>query len=176
MYYESTEKVTDRRLGMNGRNRSFYTTLVVAIAVAFNWAVANPQYLYVALAATALISLVAIVFSVYWSAQVQDLKRLNAAKFQTLAQMAPHVVMDSPHHPQMILFDTFTREWELLEKSGGLKQRTRIGVKALKASGAEMFEIYAVRTIFLLFSAISVIVLVVNWSQVLHNWQALLGL
>jgi hypothetical protein len=176
MYYESTERVTDRRLGMNGRNRSFYTTLVVAIAVAFNWAVASSQYLYVALAATALISLVAIVFSIYWSAQVKDLKRLNAAKFQTLAQMAPHVVMDSPHHPQMTLFDRFTREWELLEKSGGLKKQTRIGIKASRASGAEMFEVYAVRTVFLLFFSISVIVLTINWGQVLHNRQVLLGI
>jgi hypothetical protein len=88
MYYESTEKVTDRRLGMNGRNRSFYTTLVVAIAVAFNWAVANPQYLCVALAATGLISLVAIIFSVYWSAQVKPTFRTLIQHFLELSKSA----------------------------------------------------------------------------------------
>ena len=175
MQFEAAERVTDRRLNMNGRNRSYYITLVAATALAFNWAVANQRYVYIALAGIGLVSLIAIVYSIYWSAQVKDLKRLNSAKFTTLAQMAPQVVFDSINHPHMRLYDTFSAEWTLLEKAGGLQSRRGKGIQSLRATNAELFEIYAVRAVFTLFFVASLAPIVLHWSQVATSLETLLG-
>lgn len=44
MFYESTEKVTDRRITMNKYNYTACGTILGAIAIIFQWSIDNTAY------------------------------------------------------------------------------------------------------------------------------------
>ena len=60
LYYDSTEKVTDRRLDTNRWNYSICIGMLVAGAIITNWSITNPLLLWVGLAADVVLSLMAI--------------------------------------------------------------------------------------------------------------------
>ena len=95
LYYESTEKVTDRRLETNRWNYSVCIAIVVAIATITNFSLTNPSLLWVGLAADALLGVMAILFCLLWIGQIRDFKNLNSAKFTVLNEMAPKVEFDA---------------------------------------------------------------------------------
>src|SRR5205085_7470832 len=97
LYYESTEKVTDRRLSANTWNYSICLAVVVAIAVIFNWSVGNRPFFYVGLIAVVILCAMAILFCSLWMGQIDDLKHLNNAKFKVLNEMAPRIEFDLSH-------------------------------------------------------------------------------
>lgn len=50
LYYDSTEKVTDRRLETNRWNYSICIAMLVAIAIITNWSLTNPTLTWIGLA------------------------------------------------------------------------------------------------------------------------------
>ena len=89
LYYESTEKVTERRLTTNRWNYSICTAIFVASTALLGWAASNPHFLVVALIAVIILCILAILFCSLWIAQIKDFKMLNNAKFDVLNEMAP---------------------------------------------------------------------------------------
>src|SRR2546421_7874977 len=83
LYYESTEKVTDRRLSANTWNYSICIAIVIAIAGIVKWSVGNPV-LYVGLTAVLVLCIMAVLFCTLWLGQITDFKYLNNAKFKVL--------------------------------------------------------------------------------------------
>ena len=60
LYYESTEKVTDRRLETNRWNYSICIAILVAVAVLAKWSLTTVSLLWVGLAAVAVLCLMAV--------------------------------------------------------------------------------------------------------------------
>jgi len=61
LYYESTERVTDRRLSANTWNYSICIAIVVAIAGIVKWSAGNSMF-YVGLTAVLVLCIMAILF------------------------------------------------------------------------------------------------------------------
>jgi hypothetical protein len=65
LYYESTEKVTDRRLSANTWNYSICIAIIVAIAGIVKWSTGNPSFFYVGLTAVFMLCVMATLFALY---------------------------------------------------------------------------------------------------------------
>ena len=173
LYYESTERVTERRLAANRWNYSISVGILLAIAVIYSWAADSPDYFFVAGLVMLVLTAVACIFCVFWLRQVQDWKALNAAKFEVLNEMAQKVRFEGPsglsvaesHRP-------FDKEWEILQKKDRLtKVRImRLGrIEALNASGAELFMPRAFGALFGVIFAVTLIALLLSWPDIPHN-------
>ena len=66
LYYESTEKVTDRRLSANTWNYSICIAIIIAIAGIVKWATGNIVYFYVGLTAVLVLCIMAILLCSLW--------------------------------------------------------------------------------------------------------------
>ena len=96
LFYESAEKVTDRRLETNRWNYSICIAMLLAIAGIINWGLSKPPFLFVSLIAVAVICIMAMLFCALWIGQIRDFKSLNNAKFAVLNPMAPSVSFSAP--------------------------------------------------------------------------------
>lgn len=81
LYYESTERVTDRRLNTNRWNYSISVAILLAIAAIYSWSTSNRDYFFLAALGIVLISALTAMFCVFWLRQIEDWKALNRAKF-----------------------------------------------------------------------------------------------
>jgi hypothetical protein len=91
LYYESTEKVTDRRLATNTWNYGLCTTIMIAIAALGSWASSRPDFRLVILLAIPVLAGMSALLCALWTGQIRDFKELNAAKFKVFNAMAPAV-------------------------------------------------------------------------------------
>src|SRR3954451_4164659 len=89
LYYESTEKVPDRRLDTNRWNYSACAGILVGLAAAVKMGVVSSELRWVGVTAVVLLCMRAVLFCQLWLAQIRDFKKLNDAKFEVLNQMAP---------------------------------------------------------------------------------------
>ena len=94
LYYESTEKVTDRRLENNKWNYSICVGIILAIAYIWNWSVFNSAYTFIGSTIALILSFMASLFSYLWIDQIRDFKSLNTAKFEVLNEVAPNLFFD----------------------------------------------------------------------------------
>jgi hypothetical protein len=163
LYYDSTEKVTDRRLDTNRWNYSICIAILVAIATITNWTLTNPVLLWAGVAADVLLSIMAILFCALWIGQIRDFKNLNNAKFNVLNEMAPNVEFDATHPGQIISFCPFDKEWKKLSELQALQEVGRSNIVALKSSNIEYFIPKA-------FAALFFAVLVTLASIIASHW------
>src|SRR6185295_5641237 len=112
LYYESTEKVTERRLSANTWNYSICIGIILAIAGIVKWSSGTQPFFYIGLIAVFLLSTMAILFCSLWLGQIQDFKYLNNAKFKVLNDMAPRIEFDLERPNQMTSFCPFEKEWK----------------------------------------------------------------
>ena len=139
LYYETTERVTDRRLETNRWNYSVCLAMLVGIAVSARWSLIGLTSFIPGVIAVGLLSAMAIIFCRHWLAQIEDFKSLNNAKFAVLAQMAPDIVFESEHHKDIQSFLPFDKEWKRLENIKALTKPKELNLVALKSSGIEYF-------------------------------------
>jgi hypothetical protein len=173
LYYESTEKVTDRRLSANTWNYSICTAIIIAIAGIVKWSTGN-TFFYVGLTAVLILCLMAILFCSLWLGQIADFKYLNNAKFKVLNEMAPYIEFDIEHPNQITSFCPFDKEWQKLEE---VKAAVEIGqrkIVALKSSNIEYYIPRAFRILFFLISIAVVLAVAFNWSSFVNSWRAIL--
>jgi hypothetical protein len=154
LYYESTERVTDRRLAANRWNYSISIGMLLAIAAIFSWATNNIEYFSLACLVIVVIASLAFVFCLFWLRQVEDWKALNNAKFGVLNNMARKLEFEGPDGGTRSAqsFRPFEREWTALEgsKSTSKVRIFRLGrIEALNASGAELFMPRAFMALFI---------------------------
>lgn len=139
LMYESTEKVTDRRLQTNRWNYTICIAVLVAIAGILKYCVENSPFFYLGLSAVIILSGMAILFCLLWIGQIRDFKSLNNAKFDIINSMAPHVEFDSGHPNTITSFCSFEKEWKRLEEMKALQEAGRTNFIALKSTNIEYF-------------------------------------
>lgn len=149
LYYDSTEKVTDRRLDTNRWNYSICIAILIAIATITNWSLTNTKLLWVGLAADVLLCLMAVLFCALWIGQIRDFKNLNNAKFTVLNEMAPKVEFDAGNPGAIVSFCPFDKEWVKLNELNALQEVGQSNLVALKSSNIEYFIPKAFAALFL---------------------------
>jgi hypothetical protein len=163
LYYESTEKVTDRRLDTNRWNYSICIAMLVAVATITNWSLPNTRLIWVGLAADVLLCLMAILFCALWIGQIRDFKNLNNAKFSVLNEMAPTVDFDTANPGAITSFCPFDKEWKKLGELSALQEVARSNLVALKSSNIEYFIPKAFATLYGAILIALVVLVVINW-------------
>jgi hypothetical protein len=178
LYYESTERVTDRRLEANRWNYSISLAVLVGIAALGNWAFSGTVFLAAGLAGTALLGGLAVLFTSLWIKQITDFKALNAAKFAVLNKMAHKVhVFDGSSPAPLRSYCPFEREWEELQASNALAhvRATRVVGLALNSSNSEYYLPKAIRFVFAAISLASLVVAISNWDSVERSLDCLVS-
>ena len=163
LYYESTEKVTDRRLETNRWNYSICIAILIAIATITNWSLSNPALAWVGLSADALLCTMAILFCSLWIGQIRDFKNLNNAKFAVLNEMAPSVDFDIENPGAVTSFCPFDKEWKKLSELHALQEVGRSNLVALKSSNIEYFIPKAFGALFLVILLAVLVVVTTHW-------------
>ena len=174
LYYESTEKVTERRLSANTWNYSICIAIIVAIAAIVKWSTGTQPFFYVGLIAVLLLCVMAILFCSLWLGQIVDFKYLNNAKFKVLNDMAPDIEFDISHPNQIKSFTPFEKEWRGLEDAKAAVEIGQRKIVALKSSNIEYFIPQAFRFIFAILSLAVVVAIVFNWSAFINSWKTIL--
>lgn len=153
--YESTEKVTDRRLQTNRWNYTICTAVLVAIAGIIKYSVSNEPFFYIGLMVALVLSGMATLFCCLWVGQIKDFKSLNHAKFDVLNEMAPHLEYN-PEHPGVLKpFCPFKKEWDKLEEMKALQEKGKTDFIALKSTN---IEYYIPKAFIALFALVVIVV------------------
>jgi hypothetical protein len=154
MYYQSAERVTDRRLEINRWNYSIAVTTLVAIGLVLVWGTSDPKNTYVGIAGVIMLSIMAFFHCTFWVRQIDDFKVLNTEKFAILNDMAPHVRFPSSGpSDQVRSAEPFRREWRAMAEENALHEIRTTGLRrmlVLKSSYGEYFIPNAFRLLFLL--------------------------
>ena len=171
LYYESTEKVTDRRLSANTWNYSICIAVIVAIAGIVKWSADNTPLFYVSLTVVLMLSVMAVLFCSLWLGQITDFKYLNNAKFKVLNDMAPDIEFDISRPNEITSFCPFEKEWKILEEVKAAVEIGRRKIVVLKSSNIEYFIPKAFRALFLLISSGVILIVIFNWSSFVNSWK-----
>ena len=150
LFYESTEKVTDRRLEANRWNYSICTAIMAAVGAIINWGLANQSFFFTSAIAAIILSGMAALYCTLWIGQIRDLKELNNAKFEVLNAMAPLVAFGEADKDKRASYCPFEREWNKLKQAEIAQQVRSIDIIALKSSNIEYLIPKAFRILFLL--------------------------
>ncbi|MEV3849335.1 hypothetical protein ACIF6H_03555 [Streptomyces microflavus] len=168
LYYETTEKVTERRLAMNRWNYSVLTASLLAIGVTLGWASSRDTFLLAGIIGVLVLSAIACVMCFFWLRQIDDFKALNTAKFEVLNSMAPLVIFEGASGPSSAQsFNCFDKEWQELSSVQALQAPSASGfVRGLRSSSAERFIPRAFGAIFALIFLSVVTFSVLSWDNV----------
>ncbi|MGA9582525.1 MAG: hypothetical protein WBR13_11225 [Allosphingosinicella sp.] len=160
LYYESTEKVIDRRLALNAWNYGICIAILIASGFLANWAISKSELRLVLLVGIGLGAAMGAMLCYLWRGQISDYKKLNNAKFEVLNAMAPRVQFDDARKS----FEPFRREWEILaaQKVVVKPQGGRIAV--LQSSKVELLIPMAFLALYLIVLMVVLILIAVNWS------------
>jgi hypothetical protein len=157
LYYDSAEKVTDRRIANNQWNYSVCVASIVAIALVWSWSTNNRPFAFLSLTVVAALSILGILFSTLWIRQIADYKSLNAAKFSILNEIAPSVTFpSSPGSEDIVSSNPFKREWAALETMNALREVGSRNLIALKSSNIEFYLPKALRILYVLSLVVSI--------------------
>src|SRR5215211_392404 len=123
LMYESTEKVTERRISNNRWNYSICSAVVVAISLILQWAISHVDFLAIGTLAAILLSFVGAFYCSLWVAQIRDFKNLNSAKFDVLNSMAPSIAFGPPKEDDRYSYSPFEVEWKILQEKDKKKEK-----------------------------------------------------
>jgi hypothetical protein len=165
MYYESTEKVTDRRLAMNSLNYGICTATIAAVAGLTAWAWPRPEFRLFAAAADSSLAVMGAIFCTLWIGQIRDFKSLNNAKFEVLNAIAPRVRFGK-EDDERVSATPFIKEWEILQRREETRALETPQIVALRSSSIEYLVPKAFRIIFIACVAVSCGVVIRNWDAV----------
>jgi hypothetical protein len=165
LYYESTEKVIDRRLALNAWNYGICIAILVATGALANWAVSKSEFRLLLLGGIGLGAAMGAMLCHLWRGQILDYKKLNNAKFEVLNAMAPHVRFDDGAHS----YEPFRREWEILESQKVAIKPRGARIAVLQSSRAELLIPAAFLSLYLLVLGVVALMIAVNWSALRKN-------
>jgi hypothetical protein len=161
-YYDTTDKVTDRRIALNQWNYTICSGIVVAVAAISGWAIANREFFAVGIVIVVILCVMAVLFCSLWIGLIRDYKKLNNAKFDVLNEMAPYVVFSSEASDTRVSFEPFTKEWEKLKESEALQEVSSINIIALKSSNIEYLIPKAFRVLFFIIILLATVGAIAN--------------
>jgi len=139
LMYESTEKVTDRRLQTNRWNYTICTAIMISVFGVIKFSVTKVPFFYLGLLEAVVLCGIAILFCCLWIGQIKDFKTLNYAKFEVLTEMAPHLEYDLEFPDIFTPYCPFDKEWEKLKKAKALQEEGKTNFIALKSSNIEYY-------------------------------------
>jgi len=148
LYYESTEKVTDRRLEANRWNYSLCAATLGAVGLIAGWGMSKPERFVASDIVVSLLCGIAALYCTLWMGQIRDYKELNNAKFSVLNAMAPLVVFSEKDNDQRSSFLPFEKEWKALQESMAAREVLGMKIVALKSSNIEYLLPKALRLLF----------------------------
>jgi len=160
LYYESTEKVTDRRLATNSWNYGVCTTIIVAVSGLTTWSLSRPEFGLVAIGAVLMLAGMGVLLCSLWRGQIRDFKALNNAKFEVLNAMAPQVQFGA--NDEQISAAPFAREWEILKANEATREMEAMRIFALRSSNTEFLVPTAFRWLFWLMIVAAMAVTAIN--------------
>jgi hypothetical protein len=166
-YYESTEKVTDRRLATNTWNYSLCTAIMLAVAGLASWASSRLEFRLVMLLAILVVAGMGALLCSLWAGQIRDFKELNAAKFEVLNWMAPSVRFGDD--AAIVSAIPFAREWDMMQAKQATREMQSMRIIALRSSNAEFLVPAAFRSLFILILLAVGVTMGVNWTPLTHS-------
>lgn len=150
LFYDSAEKVTDRRNAANRWNYSICIAIIGAIAAIISWSLGKPAFLLTGIACVVLLAGMAALYCTLWIGQIRDLKELNNAKFTVINEMASFVSFGDGNNENLISYKPFEKEWDALTKAKIAEEVKSINIIALKSSNIEYLIPKAFRVLFVL--------------------------
>ncbi|MCY9826718.1 RipA family octameric membrane protein [Vibrio chagasii] len=150
LFYDSTEKVTDRRNAANRWNYSICIAILGAIAAVISWSLGKPPFLVTGIIIVVLLAGMAALYCTLWVGQIRDLKELNNAKFTVLNEMASFVSFGDGNNEKLVSYRPFEKEWDELIKAKVAQEVKNINIIALKSSNIEYLIPKAFRVLFVL--------------------------
>ena len=150
LFYDSTEKVTDRRNAANRWNYSICIAILGAIAAVISWSLGKPAFLVTGIIIVVLLAGMAALYCTLWVGQIRDLKELNNAKFTVLNEMASFVSFGDGNNEKLVSYRPFEKEWDELIKAKVAQEVKNINIIALKSSNIEYLIPKAFRVLFVL--------------------------
>ena len=150
LFYDSAEKVTDRRHSANRWNYSICIAILGAIAAIISWSLGKPNFLITGIVSVVLLAGMAALYCSLWIGQIRDLKELNNAKFSVLNEMANFVSFGDGNNESLISYKPFEKEWDALTKAKIAEEVKSIEIVALKSSNIEYLIPKAFRILFVL--------------------------
>lgn len=148
LFYESAEKVTERRLAANRWNYSICTAILVAVIALARLGTASPTLALLSAIGMLLLCLFAALYCSLWIGQIRDFKSLNNAKFGVLEGMAPRVRFSHEAKDPRVSGEPFKEEWAALQKQNALQEAIGLKIVALKSSNIEYVIPRAFRVVF----------------------------
>ncbi|MGD9978970.1 MAG: hypothetical protein AB7H66_12135 [Hyphomonadaceae bacterium] len=149
MMYESTERISERKIAFTRANSTLCIAIIAGQGLAASWGYGRPAIDGTVAAMILFISLLGIVFCLYWHGQLWTFKQLNDAKFKVLKEMADHVVFPDYSARKIRSMSPFEREYAIYKELGGLTSVR--GLLLPKANLAETIVPYS----FLIFFAVT---------------------
>lgn len=168
LFYESTEKVTERRLAANRWNYSICSAVLTACAGILGWATSHPSFWIAAILVVLFLCAMALFYCLHWLKEIKGFKSLNKAKFQVLNDMAPLVSFGS-EEDQRTSYCPFEKEWKLLEDMKALDKPKGIDFLVLASSGRETLIPIAFQVLFALTFALTILLAVANLDTISEN-------
>jgi hypothetical protein len=167
LYYQSAERVTDRRLAVNSSNFSISIALMAGIGLLGNWSAEHTAFRVFILSGITLVALLGVLFCRLWFGQIRDYKRLNSAKFEVLTYMAPYVRFDGgDRHVSAAPFD---REWRRMMGTGGATNIRFFNLVALPSSFQEFVMPGGTMVVFGAVAAMTSALLIANWQPLTRD-------
>jgi hypothetical protein len=161
LYYESTEKVTDRRLATNTWNYGLCSAILLAVAGLASWGMQQPVFRLVMIGAILMLASMGWLLCSLWIDQIRDFKELNSAKFEVLNSMAPLIRFGADG--ALISARPFENEWKILEAKKATREVGTLNIIALRSSNAEFLVPRSFRWLYSLIVVVGVIAILVNW-------------
>ena len=166
LFYESAEKVTDRRLSANRWNYSICTAMLIAIAGILNWGLSKPSFFVGSIIVVIIIGGMAVLFCSFWIRQIDDFKKLNNAKFDILNRMAPSISFATYENDKRVSFSPFEKEWDALKEAGAVHELSKFNLVVLKSSNIEYLIPQAFRILFFIIILLVLVGSYLNWEIV----------
>jgi len=166
MYYEPTEKVTDRRLAMNSWNYGICSATIAAIAALAVWSWPRPEFRLFGAIVDSSLAIMGAIFCTLWIGQIRDFKSLNNAKFEVLNSIAPRIAFGKEDDGRVSAIP-FAKEWEILQRREETRALETPRIIALRSSSIEYLVPKAFRIIF-------VVSIMVCYGVVIRNWDAMI--
>lgn len=165
MMYDSTELISERKIAFNRNNASLCLAVIAGQGVGVSWCYQKTGLEVMGPLIMATISILAIIFCLYWNGQLWAFKELNGAKFQVLEEMAVRVVFPDYSTRYVRSINPFMREYQILTDrkklvqsgKGLLLQRSNLAETIVPKSFIAFFAASAFLCVFWLLRNLQVI-------------------
>lgn len=148
MMYESTELISDRKISFNRNNASLCLLVIAGQGAAASWMYKVKELQVFTPIVLVPISILAIIFCLYWNGQLWAFKELNGAKFQVLEEMADRVTFPDYKERSIVSMNPFLREYQILNEKKHLAQNNK-GLLLQKSNFAETIVPKSFMTFFI---------------------------